>query len=48
MKSTNARCFSYEMELIIIKFSMSTGAATWFRMFEATVWKLLIIETGLH
>jgi hypothetical protein len=28
MKSTKAQCFSYGMELII-KFSMSTGAATW-------------------
>jgi hypothetical protein len=32
------------MELMINKFSMSRGASTWFRMFGAIVWNLLIIE----
>jgi len=32
------------MEFIIKKFSMNRGATTWFRMFGAIVWNLLIIE----
>jgi hypothetical protein len=36
------------MEFIIKKFSMNTGATTWFRMFEVIVWKLLIIEPFFH
>jgi hypothetical protein len=32
------------MELVIRKFSMNRGATTWFKMFGATVWNLLIIE----
>jgi hypothetical protein len=32
------------MEFVIKKFSMNRGATTWFRMFGAIVWNLLIIE----
>jgi hypothetical protein len=32
------------MELIMKKFSMNRGATTWFEMFGAIVWILLIIE----
>jgi hypothetical protein len=32
------------MELIIEKCSMNRGATTWFEMFGAIVWNLLIIE----
>ncbi len=32
------------MELIIKKFSMNRGVMTWFKMFETTMWNLLIIE----
>ncbi len=38
-------CF---MELIIKKNSMNRGAPTWFRMFGAIVWNLLIIEPFFH
>jgi hypothetical protein len=33
------------MELIIRKFSTSRVALTWFRMFGAMLWNLLIIES---
>jgi hypothetical protein len=36
------------MELVIKKFSLNRGATTWFRMFGATVWNLLIIEPFFH
>jgi hypothetical protein len=32
------------MELVIKKFSMNRGAMTWFRMFGAIMWNLLIIQ----
>jgi len=32
------------MEFIIKKFSMNRGVMIWFRMFEVTMWNLLIIE----
>ncbi len=34
----------YAMELVIKHFSMNRGATTWFKMFGATMWNLLIIE----
>jgi hypothetical protein len=36
------------MELIIKKISMNRGAMTWFRMFGAIMWNLLIIEPFFH
>jgi hypothetical protein len=36
------------MEFIFEKFSMSRGALTWFRMFEATVWNFLVIKPFFH
>jgi hypothetical protein len=42
------RCLRYVMELIIENFSMSRGATTWFKMFGAIVWNLLIIEPFFH
>jgi hypothetical protein len=32
------------MELIMKKFSMNRGTTTWFQMFGAIVWNLLIIQ----
>jgi hypothetical protein len=36
------------MEFVIKKISMTKGASTWFRMFGAMVWNLLIIEPFFH
>jgi len=36
------------MKLIIKKFSMNRGAPTWFRMFGAIMWNLLIIKPFFH
>jgi hypothetical protein len=36
------------MELVIKEFLMNRGATTWFRMFGATMWILLIIEPFVH
>jgi hypothetical protein len=44
----NHGVLGYVMELIIKKFSMNRGATTWFRMFRATMWYLLIIEAFFH
>jgi len=34
----------YVMELVIKKFSMNRGATTWFKIFGATMWNLLILN----
>jgi len=46
--SQNHSVLGYVMELIIENFSMSRGATTWFKMFGAIVWNLLIIEPFFH
>jgi hypothetical protein len=48
MISPNHSVLGYVMELIIKKFSMNRGAMTWFRMFGATMWNILIIEPFFH
>jgi hypothetical protein len=40
----NHGVLGYAMEFVIKKISMNRGAMTWFRMFGATLWNLLIIE----
>jgi hypothetical protein len=44
----NHGVLGYAMEHVIKKFSMNRGAMTWFRMFGAIVWNLLIIEPFVH
>jgi cytosine/uracil/thiamine/allantoin permease len=44
----NHSVLGYAIRLIIRKFSMNTGARTWFRMFGIMVWTLLIIEPFFH
>jgi hypothetical protein len=48
MISPKPHVLGYAMEFIIKKFSMNRGATIWFRMFEAIVWNLLIIEPFFH